>query len=374
MSEWSRHIHRHVCHIATVLTAALCVGFVSPLLADPSYEPKTGLTVESDRSNPSGSPATPGPDPHIVVLSPLKNAVVRPGERIWVRVEVDPNLQLYAVGILSPSKADILPLTMKTPPYVGEIVIPKHLIGPVDLSVIAKTKEGEIIVGPVIPIGVVPDEIPTVIEASGGLRFELPGGSGNVIRGSRDPSQIWVRAYYANNSMRDLYLGMLGITYASLNPQIATVSPDGVVTPIGAGVTFIRAEYKGLKAYAKVEVEDPKGGARAPVDQTAHASIRTRDIAGNPSATEYTQQLTIINTSSVPVAANCLVFAGLPERVMLGEQTGRTQSITPFNSPFIRIPLVLAPGESVTGMLHFSNPDRVPITYTPKLMISGAQP
>lgn len=44
------------------------------------------------------------------------------------------------------------------------------------------------------------------------------------------------------------------VVYTSLNPTIATVSPDGLITGIGEGITTIKATYEGVVATCNITV------------------------------------------------------------------------------------------------------------------------
>lgn len=310
-------------------------------------------------------------DPRIVVTTPVPNAVVRPGDKLHVRVDVDPSVQAAGVAIIPVMRSRIAPLELTTPPYEGDLVIPKDLTGEFDFHVAVITVDDKRLSGPRVPFNVIPDEIPARIELKRRLSPRLPKNPGDPLPDQEGTRTISVFGYYANNIRRVIRGAMYGTTYTSSNPAVATVNANGVVTPVAPGIAFITVEHKGLKAFSKVTVE-PLTGSLPPIDQTANVAIQASGFRLDRTKGLYVQQLTVTNQSSLPLPVPLeLVLTGLPDGVRLSDDDGVTRVVTPLGSPFKSAQFdeqdFLSPGNSFTLTLEFANDDGAAISYTPKV-------
>jgi hypothetical protein len=220
--------------------------------------------------------------------------------------------------------------------------------------------------GPKLHLNVIPAEAPVRLEAFGTLNVTYPE---QAPLGSR---QIGVFGYYADGTRRTLTKAMLGTTYTSSNPEIATVDANGLVTATGTGITYITVENQGIRTFTEVVSEDPTVGELPPLDYTARVSIGTSGFRHDPESGMYVQEVMIRNDSDLPLSRPLqLVITGLPEGVELENSRDTTDKVSPIGSPVVWVEVeedtFLSPGNTATAKLIFTNYDEVPITYTPKL-------
>jgi hypothetical protein len=91
-----------------------------------------------------------------------------------------------------------------------------------------------------------PEPIPTALSIYP-MDATTLNGAGAVL-------QLWVVAHYPPDTILDVSSASSGINYASTNPAIATVSPDGVVTAIASGSVLISARKDGVISVKQVIV------------------------------------------------------------------------------------------------------------------------
>lgn len=308
-------------------------------------------------------------DPRIVIVTPAPNTVVRPGQNVRVKIGVDSSAELAEVAITSNLFKTGIFVIIPSPPWEADIPIPSRLTGRHKLFIEAKTTDRKYhLKAAELPLLVIPDETPFHIYVDDSIDLK------------HDKEQIDVSALYARDIERHVSEGMLGTKYTSLNPKIAKVDADGFVTPISTGATIVVTEHKGLKAYSKVTVGDPRRDGVLPVDQTAKFSIGASDVQEDiRNNWQNVQQLIITNKANKPMPRFDLVIANLPDGVTLVDPEGETAVIKPLGSPYISPDLFeqlgyrsfVLPGESVYVLLRFHNQDGRPITYTPKIISEG---
>jgi hypothetical protein len=185
-----------------------------------------------------------------------------------------------------------------------------------------------------------------------------------------------VYGYYAGEIRRDLSGSLFGTTYTSSDSNIATVTPEGVLTPVAPGVTYIIVDHRGIKAFAEVEVLGPDGADLPPTDQTAKVALGAGGFRLDRASGRYLQSVTIKNTNALPLWFPLnLVVADLPPNVELRvDFGGRTRKTAPLGTRYAYLHYEDAvrkdffmPGDTLTVTLSFVNNTGVPITYTPKV-------
>jgi hypothetical protein len=84
----------------------------------------------------------------------------------------------------------------------------------------------------------------------------------------------------------------------------------------------------------------------------------------------YVQIVTLTNNSSGTIAGPIsLVLDDLPEGVMLSNLSGYTSLMLPAGSAYIDTPVPqLAPGQSITFPLLFTNPGRIPLSLMTRVL------
>jgi hypothetical protein len=66
--------------------------------------------------------------------------------------------------------------------------------------------------------------------------------------------QLTVTGLYADNSSRNLTASSTGTTYNISNPQIATISPEGLVTAVASGTVVVQAVNEGTQGILSIQV------------------------------------------------------------------------------------------------------------------------
>ena len=77
--------------------------------------------------------------PGVTITSPVDGTVVRPGETVTVRVDVDPSLSPSSVLIGDFSGAGMDLVEDTTPPYETTLTVPRDWAGPIELGIDVKT-------------------------------------------------------------------------------------------------------------------------------------------------------------------------------------------------------------------------------------------
>jgi hypothetical protein len=118
-------------------------------------------------------------------------------------------------------------------------------------------------------------------------------------------------------------------------------------------------------------VDDPQTGRSTVTDVTSAVAVTRSGFRKDPATGEYTQQITLTNTSPQPIASPLnLVLSNLDPAIDLrnSELSVRyTRNIAPVDSPYYSVELgahnVLLPGEQIYFTARFRNPQNIPITY-----------
>lgn len=216
-----------------------------------------------------------------------------------------------------------------------------------------------------------PSEVPIELDVESLILLEPP-----VVGESADSEELYTEADYADGRERNVTLGALGTTYTSSDPSIATVDGDGLITAVSSGSAFIRTEYRGVRAWTRVSVND---GRAALTDYTDQVSLNAGGFRVDPETGLFVQQVTFTNETGWPIPEPIhIVVTGLPDGIEMPENRNRSRQVHPVGSPIVHVELpldvsVLRPGEMATATLRFKNDDRLPITYTPRL-VGGALP
>ncbi len=127
-----------------------------------------------------------------------------------------------------------------------------------------------------ITLNVIPAEAPVRLESFGSVQLTYPE------QGTLAQRQLSVYGYYADGTRRTLTKAMLGTTYTSSNPAVATVDANGLITTTGTSIAYITIENQGVHTFSQVTVEDPSQGRLPARDYTDSVSIGAGGFRRDP--------------------------------------------------------------------------------------------
>jgi len=313
-------------------------------------------------------PKPSAPSPLVVITSPTAGQTFAPGDTLTVNVQVDPVSNATDVVIGMPP----LPLTgttrLDTMNFQGTAVIPA-LAGPLVITPIALDAQQNEIQGAPITVNIVPAAVPSQVAFAQRYFYIDP---------SVASEQLNLVGTYADGSMIDLTSSVTGTRYISSNLAVIKVSPDGLVTVVGAGLAVVTGANGPAKDFAVFVVENATTPL-PPLNLTPNFTIQQSGYRLDRVSGFFVQTVTVTNTSRLPIpGSGYLILSGLPIGVTLVNKSGVTANVLP-GSSFMTLPLspdgrTLAPGQSNTFTLQFLDPKRAAISYTWSVYRSSAAP
>ena len=174
------------------------------------------------------------------ILSPADGTTVEPGQTLTVTVEASPTDRFRGVAVLSPLTSDF----KTAPPFVFTLEIPPDApLGPQPLTAFIGLGKDDFVKS-VITIHVETEMTVTSLHVD-------PSEIG-FFRSRQD--QLSVKGTFADGQIRNVTKSR-ETTYVSSNPQVATVTPDGVVEAVDPGTAAITVTYKGKSTTVPVTVK-----------------------------------------------------------------------------------------------------------------------
>lgn len=312
--------------------------------------------------------------PGVTIVSPKAGAFYFPHDDVNIEIKVDPTL-IKVRELLISTKPDTGARIVLSNFWRGRfsdlrsfasgVVTPVRWSGPMEVIIKVRTIEGKLIEGPTVTVHVKPREVPVRVEATKkSVTFNWP----LKLKGLVKHSELY--GYYPDGVRRIIGSG-LGTTYTSSNPSVATVE-GGEIRPQGPGITYVTMSNNGMQDYCEVRIVDSNNPDIRPIDNTSQATIIVGSLEKDTVSDFYVQQITLHNDSSLPIPYPViLVIANLPPQVLLNNTQSKTQNIAPLDSPVLSLNIkdrnFWRPGSATSITLEFSNPEDVPITYTPKV-------
>jgi hypothetical protein len=145
--------------------------------------------------------------------------------------------------------------------------------------------------------------------------------------------------------------------------------PSGITTGPDGNLWFTEA---GANQIGEVVLNAPSVSSPVPptaFDVSALVAVRRGPAAIDPRTGLWRQRLTLHNGSGAAVEGPLfLVLDRLPRPIHLHRPAGLTEARAPLGDPFLELAVSLAPGQSVSGVLTFSNPLGRPLRYTTRVL------
>lgn len=300
-------------------------------------------------------------DSRIHITTPTNGQVFAPGATVSVTVSIAAGLTANDVAVLVPLLGRLEGTNYDGSTYQVSFTIPDTVAGPFDLTPVITDTSNTTINGVTTTIAVRPTTPPTSLTLS---------QSNYILTAVGATERIDVIGNYAGGMVRDLTSSASGTTYKSSNTAVITVDSEGNVKATGLGTASVTVTNSGVQAFATFTVEDPTH-PRAAQDITTQVTIVRAGFRVDRNTGFFDQTVQWNNMGSVPVIGPLyFVASGLPTGVTL-ISAGSTKNIAPAGSPYLALPLpdgvTLQPGQGLTGVLQFLNPERVQIAYTPKV-------
>ena len=187
------------------------------------------------------------------IVSPPDGTIVEPGQPFTVVVELDPGVTAVGVALVSPSAPSIFTFKQQ-PPFSFTVTFPADVpLGPqraiadgVDTKERRLRAEMTLHVETATPV--------TRLQVRSSTVGQPP--SVDLIAGVIE-ERIRVDGVFVDGATRDISKSR-EIQYISSNPQVATVTADGLVEAVDPGTTTITVTYKGTSGTVPVTVKFKK--------------------------------------------------------------------------------------------------------------------
>lgn len=186
--------------------------------------------------------------PGVAITSPAPGTVVTAGSTLSVAVEALPGAVVERVLVTGPGVAEI----DDTAPFQVTLQIPEEAIGSFSLTAVGSNSSGDYYTSEDLQLQVTP---------SGALQSLAVIPQDPILLGPGDMAQIHALGTFADGVVRDLTGSVHGTEYLTTNPQIATVSAEGLVTAVAPGVVALIVRNGTFQDSVAVTV---RGAAPAP--------------------------------------------------------------------------------------------------------------
>ena len=310
------------------------------------------------------------PSPLVRVTAPLSGQRFAPGDVMTVNVFVDPSSNATDVVVGTPPLALAATTRLDVNNFQSLQTIPANFAGPLTITPIALDAQLNEIQGAPVTVNVTPATGPSQLSFAQKYYYIDPSVLSEQLqlRGTYSPSGIQI----------DLSSSVSGTTYVSSDPTVATVSADGLVTVLKAGIAVITGSNGLAKDFAVFVVENATS-LLPPLNLTPAFTVQRGGFRLDRSTGFFVQPVVVTNTSNLPVPGSAyFILSGLPVGINLANKSGLTTTALP-GSSFVTLPLssdgrTLAPGQSTTLYLQFLNPTRASITYSSWVYRSSTSP
>jgi hypothetical protein len=218
----------------------------------------------------------------IQITAPEKDALIRPGALLKMKVDISQGLPVSQVTYVLMEEDRALEDKVEPPPstlveiapFEADILVPQEGVGPHRLLAVSRVRErrGFYVLFDETSIHVTPDVPLTALRAQSPLRFTNTIGEVQILT---------IRGVYADRVVRDLTSSATGTVYHSSNESVVRVNSDGRAQAVGQGTAEITARNQDKSDRIRVIVEVRNADNHPPVadagpDQTVRQGTRVR--------------------------------------------------------------------------------------------------
>jgi hypothetical protein len=346
-------------------TVADAKNFTSQCVNGSPPPMKTNVQLAAQSSVKSTAAAG---DSRIKVDTPIQGQVFKPGDTVSATISIDPSLKASYVSLAVYGLLGVEGTGYNGSSYQATFTIPTGTTGPLQLVPQITDTSGNTILGLTTTIAVRPATAPI------SLTISQPN---DVLTSIGDTDRIYITGNYPGSVTLDLTSSASGTTYKSSNAAVVVVDTEGNVKATGFGTAVVTISNMGVQAFETFTVEDPNHPL-APQDVTSAVNTIGAGFRVDRNTGFFDQMVMWTNKSGIPVVGPLyFVVTGLPAGVAL-IGAGITKNITPAGTPYFTLTLpdgiTLQPGDSISQVLQFLNPDRTRIAYTPKIFRTSVSP
>lgn len=163
------------------------------------------------------------------------------------------------------------------------------------------------------------------------------------------------------------------VTTGVLPDGLALDPVSGVLSGTPVAIGAFAFTVKATDADNVVVTKDYTLAINGPVSLNGAVAITRSGFRLNRATGRFVQMVTLKNTSAdAHVGPVSLILDGLSANASLANATGTTAFFAPLDSPYLDLDVgadgILSPGEVVTAKLEFTNPSRLGITYTTRVL------
>lgn len=219
--------------LVTLLNSPVNSESFAPSIPSPrSVAPFNGCDGKSIAPSvpPTSSPVQPFVQGSLKIVAPGAGTPVSPGGTVTVAVEASDGFRPERVVIIGAGDVAM----RDEPPFIAEFSIPAQAIGTLQFSALGIDEHGgTLTAGPVL--------LPVVSSARLVSMGVLDGDA--ILQGPGSKQRLTVLGTYDDGIQRNISSPSLGTVYASSNPNVATVTSDGLVTGTGPGIATITVRH-----------------------------------------------------------------------------------------------------------------------------------
>lgn len=317
---------------------------------------RAGGPMNPGRRRAAADAGTAAIDRGVEIVMPTAGEVFTPGDRIHVVVRVDDSMDVASMSVATAFAL----VQADEAPYEFDLDVPQNVAGPVDLLVGLTDAAGRGILGAPVRILVRPVDAPERVGVGAYVSLDLSDAEERSAR-------VVPVGVYADGMERALASAQLGTTYATSDPSVVTVDPEGTLAAVGPGTASITTRHRGLTAFTTVDVTTP-GGFPSSKDVTSSLAVRVGGFRPDRNTGFFVQQAMVVAPEDAPVPGPLVaVLSSIPAGVSLVGNDGVTEHVSPVGSPFFTLTLAdglgLRPGEQQSLKLQFLDPARAAISY-----------